>query len=67
MKMGDSYGDPNHIGRARGKGAFSFVFVALLLGAAFAETISGRVVGAPDGDTLMVWGFEQAAGLSIRC
>jgi hypothetical protein len=55
MKMGDSYDDPNHIGRARAKGAFSLVFAALLLGVAFAETISGRVVGAPDGDTLMVW------------
>ena len=55
MKMGDSYDDPILIGRARAKGAFSLVFAALLLGVAFAETISGRVVGAPDGDTLMVW------------
>jgi hypothetical protein len=54
MKMGDSYDDLILIGRARAKGAFSLVFVALLFGAAFADTISGRVVGAADGDTLMV-------------
>ena len=54
MKMGDSYAYPNLIGLARAKGAFSLVFAALLLGAAFADPISGRVVGAADGDTLMV-------------
>jgi len=54
MKMGDSYDDPILIGRARAKGAFSLVFVALLFGATLADTISGRVVGAADGDTLMV-------------
>ena len=54
MKMGDSYVDPNLIGQSRANGAFYLVFAALLNGAALADTISGRVVGEPVGDTLMV-------------
>lgn len=54
MKTGDSCCCPNLIGKTRTKGAFAIAFAALLFGSALADTITGRVVGVADGDTLTV-------------
>jgi endonuclease YncB( thermonuclease family) len=54
MRNIDSCCWPNLTGKTRTKGFLALVFVSLLFGSAFAETISGRVVGVADGDTLTV-------------
>lgn len=54
MKTGDPYCCPNLIGKTLTKGAFAIAFAALLFGSALADTITGRVVGVADGDTLTV-------------
>lgn len=54
MKTGASCCGPNLIGKTRTKGALALIFASLLFGSALADTITGRVVGVADGDTLTV-------------